>query len=726
MIQTDIATFVENLLATMTLAEKIGQLVMVRPVFAEGSDEIIAKEQHAEIRDGHIGSMLDIWGAQRIKGVQTIALSESRLKIPLLFAYDVLHGYETIFPVPLAEAAAFDPALWKETARIAAVETAAEGVALTFAPMLDVARDPRWGRIVESPGEDPWLASRFAAAKVEGFQQANLAQAPAIAATAKHLGAYGAVRAGREYASVDVSDRALHEIHFPAFKAAVEAGVAAIMPAFVDVAGVPMTANHIILQNVVRERWGFDGVMISDFAAVGELISHGVAGDLAEAAALALRAGIDIDMASEAYPKGLVQALERGLVTVDQIDAAVRRVLRLKAKLGLFDDPHRTHSVSLNTTVHRELARDAAARSIVLLQNRDQLLPLSPAPAKLAMIGPFAAASEHMLGPWAAMGRFDGVVDFVTGLQAALPNSQILHVAGGTVESATPSDIEEAVRLVNEADMTVLCLGEAPYMCGEAGSRVDPGIPQSQRQLAEAVFATGKPVIVTLTCGRPLVAPWLFDIAGTVLATWFLGSEAGHALADVLTEKCVPGGKLSISWPAHTGQIPIFFAQNATGRPANSVDRLTSKYLDAPVEPQFPFGHGLSYSRFSYGNLRVSPETVSVGDVITVTVDITNEGPHAAEETAFLFIRDMVASVARPVLELRGMGKAKLAAGECSSLTFHIATADLAFPGNDWEPCLEEGAYQIFVGASADHAVLLKTSISLAMPTLPLSHEVTP
>lgn len=717
MTEADAAFHADSLLAQMSQEEKLGQLIMVRPAFAPASQTVIADEQRAAIRAGQIGSMLDIWGADATRDAQEVAVKESRLGIPLLFAYDVLHGYETIFPAPLGEAAAFDPELWEKTARAAAVEAAAGGIALTFAPMLDVARDPRWGRIVESFGEDPWIGSRFAEAKVRGFQSADLSAADAVAATAKHLGAYGAVTAGREYASVDVSERSLREVHLPAFRAAVEAGAAAIMPAFTDLNGVPMTGNAAVLQGIVRERWGFDGVMISDFSAVSELMSHGVAGDLAEAAALALKAGVDIDMASDAYPKGLLAALERGLIAQADIDACVRRVLMLKARLGLFDDPFRRGSTPLapaQRQAHRELSREAARASIVLLQDRDGLLPLAPAtPRHLAVIGPFADAPLDMLGPWRAFGDESATVSFLAGLQAALPGWRISHARGSGAETVEPRARNDAIDLAEEADITLLCIGEAANMCGEASSRTNPGIPDCQRQFADAIFGIGKPVIVALTSGRPLIAPWVFERAGTVLATWFLGSEAGSALADILTGCHAPTGKLPVSWPANTGQIPIFYAQGATGRPANPAERLTSQYLDAAVEPLFPFGHGLGYTRFAYANLRVSPETAHPGDTITAEIDITNTGAVAGEETAFLFIRDPVASIARPVLELKATVKIRLAPGATGTARFTLSTSDLAFINDAWVPYLEPGAFEVFAGPCADRASLLKASITL-------------
>jgi beta-glucosidase len=726
MTHKDATSFVNALLARMTLEDKIGQLVMVRPEYAPGSQCVIAEGQREAIRAGKIGSMLDIWGAEATRDAQSVAVKESRLGIPLLFAHDVLHGYETIFPTPLGEAAAFSPKLWEKTARAATVEMTAGGVALTFAPMLDAARDPRWGRIVESFGEDPWLGGRFAEAKVRGFQGAgqgaaqagaDLSAADAVAATAKHLGAYGAVTAGREYAAVDISPRTLHEVHLPAFRAAVDKGVAAIMPAFTSLNGVPMTGNADILQDVVRRRWEFDGVMISDFGAVGELIAHGVAGDLAEAAGLALAAGIDIDMASEAYPKGLAEALSRGLITEAQIDAAVTRVLLLKARLGLFDDAFRRGATPVTPAqreAHRQLAREAARRSMVLLQDRENLLPLNAcAPRHLAVIGPFADAPGDMLGPWHAAGDEAATASFFTGLKAALPGWQVSHARGAGVEIVESRARNDALDLAEEADITVLCLGEASHMCGEATSRANPGIPHSQRQLAEAVLAIGKPVVVVLTCGRPLIAPWLFEAANCVLAAWFPGSEAGNALADILTGAHAPSGKLPVSWPAAVGQIPITYAERVTGRPANPAEQQTSKYLDAPVSPQFPFGHGLTYTRFAYANLRVSPETVRPGDTIHAEVDITNEGNVPAQETAFLFVRDALASVVRPVMELKAMGKITLAPGETGVAQFTLSTDDLAFYDDAGNPCLEPGQFKVLVGARADRDALLAADITL-------------
>jgi beta-glucosidase len=725
MTQAQSETRIEDLLASMTLEEKIGQLTMVRGGSGAGGPEL-SDAQLDDVRAGRVGSILDIWAQDGIRRAQEVAVKESRLGIPLLVTLDVLHGYETIFPIPLGEAAAFDPVLWEATARVAAKEAAAAWIDLTFAPMLDVSRDARWGRIAESPGEDPWVAARFAEAKVHGFQQ-GLSALGALAATAKHLGGYGAVTAGREYNSVDISVRSLHEVHLPPFVAAVRAGVAAIMPSFNDLAGVPMTAHTAILRDLVRRRWGFDGVMISDFSAVAELLPHGVAADLAEAAALALKAGVDIDMVSDAYPKGLSVALARGLIEEALIDEAVRRVLTLKARLGLLADPLRQHGRGVPLSwpeAHRDLARDAARRSIVLMQNRGDLLPLREDDAKhLAILGPLAENLKDMLGPWYAVGKTSDTKDFLSGIRDALPAWQIAHQRGTGIVDEDPASFSAALEAASKADIVLLCVGESACMCGEASSRTHPGVPQVQRRLAEAVFELGKPVIVVLSCGRPLTAPWLFERADAVLATWFLGSEAGPALADVLTGQCNPSGKLPVSWARDVGQMPIFYAQRPTGRPADAdpANSYTSRYIDMSNEPQFPFGHGLCFTRFAYSSLRLSSATMAPGETITVEADIANEGNAHGEETAFLFIRDPVASVSRPVLELKGFTRIMISAGTSGTVRFELCFNDIAFPDEAGNAVLESGAIEVLVGPRADRQVLLKAMLEVRAHRSPVT-----
>lgn len=706
---------IDQLLGAMTLEEKIGQLNMLTADLAVTGPGMPA-DYIAELRAGRLGSMLNLFGIELMRQVQRVAVEETRLGIPLFFGFDVIHGHRTIFPTPLAETAAFDPATWEKTARIAAIEAAADGLTLTFAPMLDVARDPRWGRIVEGAGEDPWLTARVAEAKSRGFQGADLAAQDAVAACAKHLAAYGAVTAGREYAQVDVSERTLHELYLPPFRAAVAAGVATIMPAFNDLAGIPLTAHAEVLRDLVRARWGFDGVMISDYNAIAELIPHGVAADLADAAALALRAGVDIDMMATAYTKGLPQAVARGTVTMVEIDAAVRRVLKLKARLGLFDDPYRQAAPVMSperTRAHRQAAREAARRSIVLLTNRNGALPLTAPPGLVAVVGPLADNAEEMLGPWSGAGRGEEMISYLAGLRQAWPDSDIAHARGVEIDGTDESGIPAAVALARTADVVILCLGEARSMSGEAGSRAYPGLPGCQAQLARAMFDLGKPVIVLLTSGRPLLVPWLFERADAVLAVWHLGSEAGPAVADVLTGLWNPSGRLPITWPVDVGQIPIFYARLPTGRPVDPKFRYSSKYLDMPNEPLFAFGHGLSYTQFEYRNLVAAPAEFRDGDTITVEVEVANVGRAAGEETVLLFVRDPVASLSRPVLELKGMAKAVLGPGERKTVRLTLARDDLAFVDAALERRLEPGLFEIFVGPAARADALLKASIML-------------
>jgi beta-glucosidase len=711
---------IDTLLAAMTLEEKIGQLNMVAAGHTV-TGPVLARDAIRGIRAGHIGSLLNIWGAQEVLQLQKIAVGKTRLKIPLLIGFDVLHGHRTIFPIPLAEAAAFDPVLWERSARAAAVEAAADGIYMTFAPMLDIARDPRWGRIAEGPGEDPWVGAKFAEAKVRGFQGAGLpgglAGAGALAATAKHFCAYGAAQAGCDYAPADVSERLLHEVYLPPFAAAVAAGCAALMPAFNSVAGVPMTMHVLLLRDWLRREQGFDGVIVSDYNAIAELIRHGVAGDLAEAAAAALAAGIDIDMMSGAYAQGLPVALARGLVSLEMIDAAVRRVLTLKERLGLFDDPYGQGAANSALSpaggkARRELARELARRAIVVL-TKDHVLPLSPSLRRIALIGPLADARAEMLGPWALAGDPANAVTIREGLAAALPDGVIAYAPGAGITGADTSGIAQAREICHGAELIILCLGEAANMSGEAASRANPGLPGVQNALAEAILDLGKPVIVLISSGRPLMITEIAARAQALVATWFLGVEAGHAIADVLTGKFNPSGRLPVTWPRDIGQVPIFFSSWPSGRPANPNDPYTSKYLDMPVEPLFVFGHGLSYSRFVLSGLRASKADFRPGDELRIEVDAINEGPVAGEETVFLFARDRVASVARPLLELKGMSKIVLSPGESGTVRFKLAAGALAFPGSDLKPVLEPGEFQLFAGPSADPRKLLSIKVHM-------------
>ena len=711
---------IDRLIREMSLAEKLGQLTMT----AAGTTvtgPTIAGDSTEAIRAGTIGNLLNLTGAAAVRDMQRLAVEESRLGIPLLIGFDVVHGYRTLFPIPLGEAAAFDPDLWALTAREAAKEASADGLAMTFAPMLDVARDPRWGRSAEGPGEDPYVGVRLAEAKVRGFQGGDLSDGSVLAACAKHYCAYGAVTAGRDYASVDISERTLREVYLPPFTAAVASGVASVMPAFTDLAGIPMTANAALLKGWLRRRLGFNGVIVSDYNAVAELINHGIAADLAQAAALALKAGVDIDMMANAYRHGLPIALDRGWVSSVDIDESVHRVLTLKWKLGLFDDPYRRGSAAESAEAletRRRFARAVAARSLVMLKNDRDVLPF-PGAIRVAVLGPLADAAADMRGPWWGAATPEGHVTVVAGLKAAMSEARVSFEAGIDIEGAdVAGGMARALDLCAQAEAIVLCLGEAATMSGEAASRAHPHLPGRQRQFAEAVFDRArtlrKPVVVILFSGRPLIVPWLIERADAVIAAWFLGSEAGSALADVMIGRVSPSGRTPVSWARSVGQVPLFFGMRPSGRPANPADKYTSKYLDAANDPLFPFGFGLTYGRFRLSNLKVSRDSVTENETVAIRVDVTNEGTRAAEETVFLFIHDKLASVVRPVLELKGFGKIRLEPGQSGTVTLPLAAKDLRFLGLNLEPVFEPGEVEILVGPCADRSRLLTATLHLA------------
>jgi len=710
---------IENLMARMTLVEKLGQLTMTAAGHAV-TGPVIAGDSTEAIRSGAIGNLLNLVGAGPVREMQRLAVEESRLKIPLLIGLDIIHGHRTLFPIPLGEAALFDPLTWEATAREAAKEGAADGLALTFSPMLDVSRDIRWGRTAEGSGEDTWLSVQMARAKVRGYEGSDLASPDSLAACAKHFCAYGAVLAGREYASTDISERTLMEVHLPPFDAAVAAGVATIMPAFTDLAGIPMTAHRKLLRHHLREQMGFDGVLISDYNAIAELMHHGIAADLPDAAALALEASVDIDMMSDGYRRGLPVALERGRVTMAQIDEAVMRVLRLKERLGLFDDPYRRGSrieAPAALTRRKALCRSVGARAIVMLKNDRETLPLAGTLRRVCVIGPLGDAAPEMGGCWGAAGRAEDRVSVVSGLRQALPGTEIVSAAGVQLAGGDESGIPAALDHCNNADAIVLCIGETAAMSGEAASRALPEVPATQRALAEAVFerahTRGLRVVVVLFSGRPLIIPWLAEQADALLAAWFPGNEAGNAIADVVLGKVSPSGRTPMSWPRALGQVPVFYGERPTGRPYNPKDHFTSRYIDVPNEPLYPFGHGLTYGRCTLHNLVVTPELLAENDTLEVRVDLTNEGPLPAEETVFVFTHDKVASVTRPLLELRGVGKVTLRPGETRTVRVPVAASELRFPGRDLTPVFEPGEVEVLVGPCADRSRLLVQTIRL-------------
>lgn len=716
--------FVDSLLALMTLEEKLGQLNqlsgMGEPTGPGGTPAGLG-----QIQRGEVGSFLNVVGADSTRKLQRIAVDSARLGIPLIFALDVIHGYRTIFPVPLAEASSWDTSAVRGAARIAAVEADANGVHWTFAPMVDVARDPRWGRVVEGAGEDPYLGSAMAVARVRGFQGGDPARRGSIIATVKHFAAYGAAEGGRDYNIADVPERTLREVYLPPFHAAVCAGAQTLMAAFNEVAGVPAHASRWLLTDVLRGEWGFDGAVVGDWAGVAELIPHGVAADRAAAAALALRAGVDIEMVSETYVRDLPPLVRDRRVDPASIDDAVRRMLRLKYRAGLFSDPYRSTDTlrartATLTAAHRAAARDMARRSIVLLKNDGDLLPLRKDVRTIAVIGPLAADSNAVIGNWAAFGRGEDAVSVLSGIRRAVaPTTRVLHARGTSATGPDTAGIAEAVRVARRADVVILVIGETPDLSAEASSRSSLELPGMQQRLVDAVVASGKPVVVVLMNGRPLAIPRVHDRVPAILETWFLGIEAGTATADVLFGDHNPSGKLPVTFPRAVGQVPIYYAARNTGRPS-SAEKYTSRYLDLPSTPLYPFGHGLSYTRFRYGVARVSPAAPAAGDTIRVDIDVTNAGARAGDETVQLYVQDPVASVTRPLKQLRGFERISLAPGETRTVRFALTADDLAFHDLSMRRVVEPGAFKVHVGASSadvqEAMFRLRTPGDVAMP----------
>jgi beta-glucosidase len=697
---------VDSLLARMTLDEKLGQLTQTGgPDNRTGPAARAGTE--AGVREGRIGSFLGVDGAAYTREMQQVAVEQSRLGIPLLFASDVIHGYRTIFPVPLAEASSWDPAIVERTARAAATEATAYGVHWTYAPMVDIARDPRWGRVVEGSGEDPLLGSAMAAARVRGFQGSDLSADSTMLATAKHFVAYGGAEGGRDYNTVDLSERTLQEIYLPPFRAAVEAGVQSVMAAFNEIGGTPMHAHRHLIRDVLRRDWGFDGVLVSDYTGVMELIRHGVAADSAGAGVLALEAGVDVDMVSEIYRRKLPARIRDGAVAESLVDEAVRRVLRAKYRLGLFQDPYRYSDTARQrartlTPGHIALAREMARESIVLLKNAGGLLPLAKSLRTIAVIGPLADDAESALGPWAGVGRPEDVVSVLAGIRQAVGSAtRVLTAAGAAVEGTDTSGFADAERTARAADAVILVLGEHRDMSGEARNRTSLDLPGVQQQLAQRVAATGRPVVVVLMNGRPLSVPWLDAHLPAIVEAWYLGVQTGPAVADVLFGDYNPGGKLPISVPRTVGQVPVYYNHKNTGRPTDETERYTSRYIDVLSTPLYPFGHGLSYTTFSYRDLRLGVSRLRRSDSLSVRVTVTNTGRRGGDEVVQLYLKDEVGSFTRPVLQLRGFRRVTLAPGESRVVGFTLGPDDFAFPGRDLRPVIEPGFFTVGVGSSS-------------------------
>jgi beta-glucosidase len=735
--QNDVERRIDALLARMTLEEKLGQLQQL-----DGHADGKYRPEHVElVRKGLLGSTLNVRGAEQTNELQKIAVEQSRLKIPLIFGFDVIHGYRTIFPVPLGEAASWDPAAVERSASVAALETRASGVHWTFAPMVDIARDARWGRIVEGSGEDPYLGSVMARARVRGFQGTDYSAADKIVATAKHFVAYGAAEAGRDYNTTDMSERVLREVYLPPFKAAVDAGVGTFMTSFNDLNGVPATGNPFLLTDVLRGEWKFDGFVVSDYTAVMELMNHRLAANEAEAAQHGLNAGTDMEMVSRFYNQHGPELLRQGKLSQKTIDEAVRRILRIKFRLGLFDKPYsdqaRERAAVLNAA-NVAAAREVAARSMVLLKNERAALPLAKSVGSIAVIGPLADDPKAMLGSWAGDGKPADAVTLLSAIKQRIPAAKVVYAkgvaidvpgatgnfdarpattsnAGGTnvtsaadIEAARnattpvgPNSIQEAVNAARSSDVTVLAVGETAEMSGEAASRTSLDLPGRQLELIQAIHATGKPYVVVLMNGRPLTINWLADNSPAILESWFAGTQAGNAIADVLFGDVNPGGKLPVTFPRTLGQVPIYYNHKSTGRPPTD-QKYTSKYLDVPVTPLYPFGYGLSYTQFTIGQPELSATSIVANGQLTVSVEVENTGKVTGDEVVQLYVRDEASSVTRPVKELKSFQRVTLKAGEKRRLQFTLTPEHLGFYNREMRWIVEPGDFRVMVGPNSE------------------------
>jgi len=714
----------DSVLKLMTLQEKIGQLNQYNDDWSATGPVTLDADKAGQVRRGEVGSLLNCVTVDRVMRWQSVAM-ESRLKIPLIIGQDVIHGYKTTFPIPLAESCSWDLQAIEKAARVAATEASAAGINWTFAPMVDIGRDPRWGRVMEGAGEDPFLGSQVAAARVRGFQGTGPGDLTGLMACAKHYAAYGAAIAGRDYNSVDLSDRLLWEVYLPPFKAAVDAGAGTFMTSFNDLNGVPCTGHRYLLTDVLRRKWGFNGFVVSDWGSVGEMIQHGSAANGYEAAESAINAGCDMDMESRCYKNNLEKLVADGKVTMATIDEAVRRILVKKFELGLFDDPYRFCDTArqrraLNDPAHAAAARDMARKSIVLLRNRNNLLPLKPGVKTIALIGPLVKALEQNKGFWDVnvpgvdsnfiVSQWEGI------LARAGRDVKVIYARGCDIDGYDRSGFQEAVEAARQADVVIMSLGERRDQSGEARSRSNIGIPGIQETLFMQLISTEKPVVAMIHAGRPLVFNYVAENAHAILYTWWLGSEAGNAIADVLFGDYNPSAKLTMTFPRSVGQIPIWYSHFNTGRPAaNDSDRFyRSAYIDESLYPRYEFGYGLSYTTFRYDNLVIDKKRFGQGDKVHVSCTVTNTGEYDGEEIVQLYLRDLVGSIARPVAELKDFRKIFLKKGESKTLSFQIDAAMLSFYNATMQWVAEPGEFEVMIGASSKDT-RLKARIELTM-----------
>lgn len=727
---------VDSLLRVMTLEEKIGQLNLPSAgQFTTG--QALNSDIAKKIEQGSVGGLFNIKGVAAIREMQQIAVEKSRLKIPLLFGMDVIHGYESVFPIPLGLSCTWDMQAIEQSARVAAQEASADGINWTFSPMVDIARDPRWGRISEGNGEDPYLASEIARAMVRGYQGTDLSAPNTIISCTKHFALYGASEAGRDYNTVDMSRHRMYNDYLPPFKAAVEAGAGSMMASFNEIDGIPATANQWLLTDLLRKEWGFTGFVVSDYTGVSEMIAHGI-GDLQEVSARAVAAGLDMDMVSEGLLTTLKKSVDEGKITEARITQACRRILEAKFKLGLFDDPYRycneqRAKTEVFTSDNRATARKIAAQSFVLLRNEGNVLPLKKQ-GTIALVGPLANTAVNMAGTWSVAARHAESVPLLSGLQKSVgTQARVVYAKGSNLDADAVLEAnatmfgkglnrdnrseaalrEEAVRLARQSDVIVAALGESAEMSGEASSRVNIEIPQTQKDLLQALLATGKPVVLVLFTGRPLVLTEESKQVPAILNVWFGGSEAGDAIADVLFGEVNPSGKLTTTFPQHLGQVPIFYAHKNTGRPLTGkwFSKFQSNYLDVPNEPLYPFGFGLSYTTFSYGDVTLSATEMTARDTVTASIEVTNTGTRDGAEVVQLYIRDVVGSITRPVKELRGFEKVFLKAGEKKTVTFTISAHTLSFYNADLKWVAEPGDFEIQIGTNSQEVKTAKFAL---------------
>lgn len=715
---------VSLLMKQMTIEEKIGQLNL--PSAGDiTTGQTTSSGIGEKIREGKVGGLFNIKTTKKIREVQRIAVEESRLKIPLLFGMDVIHGYQTVFPIPLGLSCSWDMELIEKAARISAIEASADGINWTFSPMVDISRDPRWGRMAEGGGEDPYLGAQIARAMVKGYQGNDLAANNTIMACVKHMALYGAVEAGRDYNTTDMSRMRMYNEYFPPYKAAIDAGAGSAMTSFNDIDGIPASGNHWLLTEVLRNQWGFGGFVVTDYTAINEMTEHGL-GDLQTVSALALKAGSDMDMVGEGFLTTLKKSLEEGKISEDEIDIACRRILEAKYKLGLFDDPYRycdptRAETEIFSKQHRQIAREIASQTLVLLKNEGSLLPLNKT-GTIALIGPLANNSENMPGTWSVAADFEKAISLKKGIEEVGGDKvKVLTAHGANVvddpelearisifgkptrrdSRSAEALIEEALLVAKKADVIVAALGEAAEMSGESSSRSNIDLPQNQQALLKALLKTGKPVVLVLFTGRPLTLKWEDENVPSILNVWFAGTEAGYAIADVLFGDVNPSGKLSTTFPQNLGQVPIFYNHKNTGRPLPEgawFTKFRSNYLDVSNDPLYPFGYGLSYTQFDFGSLALDAIELKGDQTLSISVPVTNTGMVKGKEVVQLYIRDIVASVTRPVKELKGFQKIELESGETQTVTFTVTPEDLKFYNYDinydWEP----GEFQIMVG----------------------------